>query len=163
MNLPGTLQVTTPSDREIVVTRAFDAPRALVFDAFTKPELLKQWFHGPDGWTLTVCELDLRVGGAYRYVWQGPAGENMGTGGTITEVDPPARFAGTEVFDESWYPGEAYVTSAFTEEEGRTRLTMTIVYQSREARDTALASGMEEGMAAGYDRLAAFLATLPLP
>lgn len=158
MNLPATMQVTTPSDREIVVTRAFDAPRTLVFDAFTVPELLQQWFHGPEGWTLTGCDVDLRVGGAYRYVWDGPEGVVMGISGVFTEVDPPARYAATELFDEAWYPGEALSTVELTEHDGLTLMTMTIRYESREARDIALSSGMEAGMAVGFDRLAAFLA-----
>lgn len=142
-----------------MITRVFDAPRALVFDAFTRPELLRQWFHGPEGWTLTGCEVDLRVGGAYRYVWVGPDGVAMSVSGQFTEVDPPARYAATEAFDESWYPGLAYSTVDFAEHEGRTLLTMTIRYESREARDIALSSGMESGIAAGFDRLAALLAT----
>lgn len=159
MNTPQTMQVTTPTDCEIVVTRTFDAPRALVFDAFTKPELLLQWFHGPEGWTLTVCDVDLRVGGSYRYVWQGPDGTGMGISGVFSEVDRPVRYAATETFEEPWYPGEALTTMVFAEHDGGTLITMTILYQSREARDIALSSGMEEGMAVGFDRLAEFLVT----
>jgi uncharacterized protein YndB with AHSA1/START domain len=154
----GSLQVSTPSEREIVMTRVFDAPRRLVFDALTKPELLKRWFHGAPGWELVVCEFDARVGGSYRYVWRGPDGAEMGMGGVLREVVAPARLVSTEKFDQSWYPGEAIGTIELVERNGRTTLTLTVRYESREARDIALQSGMEQGVAAGYDKLAEFLA-----
>ena len=101
MTNPGTskvkLQITTPSDREIAMTRVFDAPRRLVFDAFTKPELVKQWLLGPPGWTMPVCEIDLRVGGQYRYVWRRESnGKEMGMGGVYKEISPPERLVSTE-------------------------------------------------------------------
>jgi uncharacterized protein YndB with AHSA1/START domain len=153
MHIPGALNVSTRGDREIVITRTFNAPRRLVFDAFTKPELLKRWFHGPDGWTLAMCEFDARPGGKYRYVWQGSDGESMGMGGVIREIDPPARMVGTEVFDEPWYPGEAYGTFEFVEQGGKTLFTLTVTYASREARDGVLKSGFEKGVGPSYDRL----------
>jgi uncharacterized protein YndB with AHSA1/START domain len=156
----GTLQVTTPRDREIVMTRVFEAPRHLVFDAHTRPELLKRWLFGPDGWVLAVCEVDLRVGGRLRYVWR-RGQTQMGMSGVYREIVPPERLVATEKFDDAWYPGEAVGTMVFTEREGRTTLTYTMLYESREARDIALRSGMETGMEAGYDRLAAVLASLP--
>jgi uncharacterized protein (TIGR03086 family) len=159
MSHAGTLKVTTRGDREIVMTRDFDASRHLVFDAWTKPELLKRWFHGPPGWSLVVCEIDLKVGGAYRFVWRGPDGAEMGMGGVYREVVPPERLVNTESFDESWYPGEALVTTVLVEQSGRTTLTSTILYESPEARDTAIRSGMEQGVAASYDRLAEMLAS----
>jgi uncharacterized protein (TIGR03086 family) len=139
------------------MTRLFDAPRRLVFDALTRPDLLKRWFFGPPGWSLVVCEVDLKVGGAYRYVWRGPDGTNMGARGVYREVVPPERLAHSESFDESWYPGEALVTTVLAAQDDKTTLTSTILYESREARDAALKSGMEEGVAAGYDRLAEML------
>lgn len=155
------MNVTTPSDREITITRVFEAPRQLVFDAHTKPELVKRWLLGPDGWTMPVCEIDLRVGGKYRYVWRkDKTGEEMGMGGVYREIAAPARLVATERFDESWYPGEAIDTLVLVERGGRTTLTQTMLYESRQARDTALQSGMETGMAAGYDRLAGLLSTL---
>src|SRR5918992_1986522 len=153
MENTGALKVTTPSDREIAMTRVFDAPRHLVFDAWTKPELLKRWM-GPHGWSLVVCEIDLRVGGAYRFVGRGPDGTDMGWGGVYREVVPPERLVATESFDESWYPGEALVTTVLVEQAGKTTVTSTVRYESREARDAALKSGMERGVAEGYDRLA---------
>jgi uncharacterized protein YndB with AHSA1/START domain len=156
---PGTLQVTTPTDREIVMTRVFDAPRRLVFDAFTRPELLKRWLFGPDGWSLAICEIDLRVGGRYRYVWRREStGTEMGMGGVYREIVRPERIVATERFDESWYPGEAVGTVVLDEQGGRTTLRQRLLYESKEARDIALKSGMDQGMAAGYDRLAEVLA-----
>jgi uncharacterized protein YndB with AHSA1/START domain len=155
------LQVSTPTDREILMTREFDAPRQLVFDAHTRPELLKRWLFGPDGWSLDVCEIDLRVGGAYRYVWRRERTKSeMGMGGVFREVEVPERLVATERFDEAWYPGEAVNTSVFTERGGKTTLTLTMLYESRAARDTALQSGMEKGMALGYDRLEGVLAAM---
>lgn len=154
----GQLTVSTPTEREIVMTRVFDAPRHLVFEAMTTPELLKRWLLGPDGWTLPVCEVDLREGGAYRYVWE--KGETrMGMGGIYREISAPERIVQTEVFDDAWYPGEAINTTVLSEENGRTTMTLTILYQSKEARDGVLASPMEEGVGASYDRLAELLAT----
>jgi len=157
---PGRLTLTTPTDREIVMTRVFDAPRKLVFDAMTKPELLKRWFFGPPGWSLEVCEIDLRVGGGYRYVWRGRGGTEMGMRGVYREVVPPERIVQTEAFDKSWYPGEAVGTLVLVERDGKTTLTMTVLYDSREIRDAVLKTPMERGVAMGYDRLAELLATL---
>jgi uncharacterized protein YndB with AHSA1/START domain len=156
----GTLKITTPNDRAIAMTRVFNAPRALVFDALTKPELVKRWLLGPPGWSMPVCEIDLRVGGTYRYVWRRDAdGTDMGMGGVFREIVPPERLVATEKFDDAWYPGEALVTHALLEREGRTSLTLTILYESREARDGVLESGMEEGVTASYDRLEDILAS----
>lgn len=153
-----TFNITAPGDREIVVTRVFDAPRRLVFDAFTKPELVKTWLLGPDGWSMPVCEIDLRAGGKYRYVWRNDAdGREMGMGGTFREVQPPERIVATEKFDEAWYPGEAVGTIALVERDGKTTLRQTILYNSRETRDAVLKSPMQRGMAASYDRLEKFL------
>jgi uncharacterized protein YndB with AHSA1/START domain len=154
MNNTGTLQVTTPSDREVVLTRVFNAPRSLVFDAFTKPELLKRWF-GPRGWSLAVCEVDLRVGGAWRFVLRGPDGAEMGMRGTYRELAPPDRSVHTESFDD--YPGESVVTTVLTEQDGKTTLTATVRYESREIRDAVIQSGMEHGAAESYDKLAELL------
>lgn len=151
----GKLTVNTPSDREIAMTRAFNAPRQLVFDALTKPELLKRWLTGPPGWSFTVCEVDLRVGGKYRFEWsKKDKGIQMGVSGVFQEVVVPERYVNTERFDEPWYPGEAIVTNELAERDGITTLTLTVRYESREARDVALQSPMQEGVAMGYDRLA---------
>jgi uncharacterized protein YndB with AHSA1/START domain len=149
----GGLTVTTPSEREIMITRAFGAPRSLVFDAWTKPEFVQRWLLGPPGWTMPVCEIDLRVGGSFRYVWRGPEGEQMAMGGVYREVEPPDRIVSTELYDEDWTGGETLNTLLFNEQDGRTTVTLTMLFASREARDGALSSGMEQGMAAGFDRL----------
>jgi len=159
MKSAATLQLTAPGEREIVMTRVLDAPRQLVFDAFTKPELLKQWLLGPPGWSMPVCEIDLRVGGKYRYVWRKDSdGTEMGMGGVYHEIAVPDRLVTTERFDEAWYPGEAVGTLVLVEQRGRTTVTQTMLYESREAREAVLKSGMEKGVAASYDRLADLLA-----
>jgi uncharacterized protein YndB with AHSA1/START domain len=161
MFFPDSFKLSTPSDREILVTRDFDAPRRLVFDAFSKPELVRRWLLGPPGWTMPVCEIDLRVGGTYRYVWRNEKDRSqMAMGGVFREVVRLERLVATEKFDDSWYPGEALDTTVFIETRGITRTTITILYESQEARDTARRSGMEHGMAAGYDRLETLLPTL---
>jgi uncharacterized protein YndB with AHSA1/START domain len=160
MHDTGTLKVTTPSDREIAMTRDFDAPRRLVFEALTTPALLKRWFSGPPGWTLAACDVDLRVGGAYRYVWRKDGGTEMGMGGVFLEILPPERIVATERFDQSWYPGDAVVTQTLAEEGGKTTLTLIVRYESKEARDGVLKSGASQGVQYGYDRLAEFLRSL---
>jgi uncharacterized protein YndB with AHSA1/START domain len=154
MKNTGTLQVTMPTDTEIVLTRVFDAPLHMVYDAFSKPELLKRWF-GPHGWSLVTCEVDHRVGGGFRFVLEGPTGQRMGMRGVYRELQPPNRSVHVESYDE--YPGESIVTSVLTEEMDRTTLTVTITYPSREVRDMVAASGMEHGAAESYDRLAELL------
>jgi len=160
MNNAGSLKVTTNGDREIVMTREFDAPRDLVFEAWTKPELIKRWLGALEGWSMVVCEVNLRVGGTYRYVWRGPDGTEMGMGGVYREILPPERLVATESFDESWYPGEAVESTVFVEQGGKTTVTETVLYESREARDAVLQSPMEQGVAASYDKLAELLRTL---
>lgn len=153
MNDAAQLQVTTPSEREIAMTRVFAAPRELVFDAWTKPELLTRWLGVREGWTMAVCEVDLRVGGAYRFVWRGADGSELGMGGVYREIDRPGRLVATEAFEQPWYPGEALDTMVLVEEDGKTTLTTTVLYESKEARDAVLRSGMERGVAQSYDNL----------
>ncbi len=156
-----TFNIKAHGDREIVVTRVFDAPRQLVFDAYTRPELVQKWLLGPDGWSMPVCEIDLRPGGRYRYVWKNnSSGDEMGMGGVYREVVAPERIVATEVFDEAWYPGEAMDTIVLSERDGKTTLTQTILYNSRETRDAVLKSPMQTGMAMSYDRLEKFLPLL---
>jgi uncharacterized protein YndB with AHSA1/START domain len=155
MKNTGTLKVSLPTDREIVMTRVFDAPCRLVFDALTKPELLKRWF-GPRGWSLVVCEADLKVGGAWRWVLRGPDGRDMGMRGVYQEIKPPERLVSTESFDD--YPGESLNTLILSEEDGKTTFTITVRYSSQEIRDAVIKSGMEHGAAECYDKLAEMLA-----
>lgn len=158
MTRSAALKVSTPSDREVVVTRAFAAPRGMVFDAHTKPELVQRWLLGPPGWTMPVCEIDLRVGGKYRYVWRHADGREMGMGGTFKEIVRPSRIVMTQLFDEDWTGGETLVTTGIVEHSGTTTLTITVRYVSREARDAAIKTGMTQGMEAGYQRLEQLLA-----
>ena len=158
----GTLRVSTRGDREIVMTRVFDAPRSLVFDAWTKPELVQRWLLGPEGWSMPVCEIDLRVGGRYRYVWRRDRdGNEMGMGGVFREIVAPERLVSTERFDEPWYPGEAVDTLLLVDQGGKTLLTQTVQYESRETRDAVMKSPLESGVAASYDRLAELLVSMP--
>ena len=144
-----------------MLRRVFDAPRELVFDAFTQPELLRRWMLGPPGWSMVVCEIDLTVGGKYRYVWRNGDGTEMGMHGVYREIVRPERVVNTQTFDFGCdaQSGEAVGTAVLTERDGRTTLTTTVLYPSKEARDSTLASGMERGVAASYDRLAELLAT----
>jgi uncharacterized protein YndB with AHSA1/START domain len=159
MTKTETLTVTTPSEREIAMTRVFHAPRRLVWDAHTKPELLKRWLLGPDGWSMPVCEVDLRVGGKYRWVWRRDKdGTEMTSGGDFREIVAPERLVSTERFEQPWYPGEGLNTLVLTESGGKTTLTQTMLYDSREIRDGVLKSGMETGVEASYDRLERMLA-----
>lgn len=151
--MPAPLAVTMPSDREVVITRAFDAPRELVFDCHTKPVLVRRWLLGPPGWTMPVCDIDLRIGGRYRYVWRSPEGADMGMGGIFREIARPERLVTNELFDEDWTGGETNVTTVFTERDGVTLSTMTVLYASAEAREAALATGMTEGMEMSYRNL----------
>ena len=153
----GTLKIATPSDREIVMTRVFDAPRQLVFDALSKPELLKRWF-GPHGHSLVVCEVDFTVGGAWRFVLESPDGRRMAMSGAYQEIVAGERTVHTEAFDD--YPGDSVVTTVLTEHDGKTTLTATALYESREVRDAVIESGMEHGAAETYDRLADLLPSL---
>ncbi len=152
------LKVAARGDRDLIISRTFDAPAQMVFDAYTKPELLRQWLLGMDGWTMTVCEVDLRVGGSYRYAWyKEKTGEEMGMGGDFQEIIIPEKFVATEQFDQEWYPGGALSTITFTETDGKTFLENVMRYDTNEAREAVLASPMEEGLAPGYDRLEALV------
>lgn len=158
--MKNTMNVATSGDCGIVITRDFDAPRDLVWDTMSRPELLKRWLFGPPGWEMTVCEEDQRVGGKFRWAWAGPDGAGMTMSGEYREIVPPERAVRTETFEFGCGPqmGEQVATLELTEQGGKTRLTLTVLYPSKEARDGALASGMEHGMSAGYDRLDEILA-----
>ncbi|HET9728500.1 MAG TPA: SRPBCC family protein [Gemmatimonadaceae bacterium] len=154
-NNVGTTTFTTPSDREVAATRVFDAPRRLVFDAHTKPEHIRHWMLGPEGWTMPVCEVDLRPGGGWHFVWRRADGDEMEMRGVYKEVVPPVKLVSTESWGGDW--PETINTVTLTEKDGKTTLTMTILYPSKEARDAALKTGMKEGMSQSYERLADYL------
>lgn len=158
MNNTGTLQVTTPSDRELVMTRDFDAPRRLVFEAWTNPEHLPHWMLGPEGWTMPVCEIDLRPGGAWHFVWRRADGTEMEMRGVYREIAPPERLVSTESWGGNW--PETVNTLILSEKNGKTTITQTVLYPSKEARDAALKTGMKEGMSMGLDRLDKYLRTM---
>jgi uncharacterized protein YndB with AHSA1/START domain len=154
--MKNALKITTPTEREILITRAFDAPRRLVWEAMIKPELIRRWLFHPPGWTMTKCEEDVRVGGAYRWEWDGPDGKPaMALRGVYREVTPPERLVRTETFEFGCVPqaGEQLCTMTLSEQGGKTTVQIKVLYPSKEARDGALSSGMEQGMAAGYDQL----------
>jgi uncharacterized protein YndB with AHSA1/START domain len=146
---------TTPSDREVVLTRVVDAPRRLVFEAWTSPEHVPHWMLGPKGWTMPVCEIDLQPGGAWHFVWCRADGSEMEMRGVYREIAPPERLVSTESWGGDW--PETLNTLVLTEEGGQTTITLTILYPSKEARDAALRTGMKDGVAASFDRLAEHL------
>ncbi len=149
------LHVAPHGERGILFTRRFDAPRDRIFAALTTPALVRRWLTGPPGMTMPECEIDLRPGGAYRYLWRMADGTEMGAGGTFLEIAPPARLVHTERFDTPWYPGEAVINTDLAERDDGTEFTALLLYESAGARDTVLRSGMEAGVAPSYDRLEA--------
>jgi uncharacterized protein YndB with AHSA1/START domain len=153
-----TLQITTPSDTEILMTRVFDAPRALIFDAWTNPRHLPHWMLGPEGWTMPVCEIDLRPGGEWRFVWRRSDGTEMAMRGVYREVAPPDRLVSTESWGGDW--PDTLNTLILTEKDGKTTVANTALYPSKEARDAALKTGMKEGVVVSFNRLAEYLASL---
>jgi uncharacterized protein YndB with AHSA1/START domain len=148
----ATFEVSTPSERDIRMTRLFDAPRALVFEAMTRPEHIGRWWGClGEGYSVPICEVDLRVGGKWRFVNRHPQGE-AGFHGVYREITPPERLVFTEIY-EPFPDAESVVTSTFTDEEGKTRLTVLVTYPSRDVRDAVVASGMARGAAISYGRL----------
>jgi uncharacterized protein YndB with AHSA1/START domain len=148
------LAVTLPSNREIVLTRDFNAPRRLVFEVWTTPEHVARWWAGCDDNALTVCEIDLRVGGTWRVVVRGPDGHEYPFKGVYREILAPERLVHTQILDvEPYSRSEALVSVIFEDRGGRTRITETILHPTKEARDAHLRSGMETGASASFDRL----------
>lgn len=160
MNTAAKLKVTVLGEREVVITRTFNAPRDLVFRAFTEPALLKRWLNGPPPWALVTCEIDLKVGGRGRYEWRGAEGNGMGMNSVYREIVPPERIVHTELFDEDWTGGETIVTTVFTEKGGKTTMTQTILFASEAGRDAGLKTGMTEGMEVSFVQLDALLGAL---
>lgn len=154
----GTTTFTIPSDLEIVATRVFDAPRALVWEAHTNPEHVRNWMLGPEGWTMPVCEIDLRPGGEWHFVWRKSDGTEMGMRGVYKEVEAPERLVNTEAWGGDW--AETLNTIVLSEKNGRTTLVATVHYPSKEERDRALGTGMKDGWSISYDRLAEYLSSM---
>ena len=151
----GALEITTPSDREIRMTRVFDAPRRLVFEAWTSPKHLPHWMLGPEGWTMPVCEIDLRPGGAWHFVWRRADGTEMGMRGVYKEIKPPERLVCTESWGGDW--PETINTLVLSEKDGKTTMSQTVLYPSKEARDAAMKTGMKDGASVSFARLADYL------
>ena len=149
---------TTPSDREILGTRVVDAPRELVWEAWTNPGHVPNWLLGPDGWTMPVCEIDLRPGGAWHFVWRRSDGTEMEMRGEYREVEPPERLVHTESWGGDW--PETLNTLILSEEDGKTTMAQTVLYPSKEARDAALATGMKDGASVSFERLDEYLLTM---
>lgn len=161
MIIAGSTAVTSYAllnDRAVVITRVLNASRALVFDVWTNPTHVPNWLTGPDGWTMPVCEIDLRPGGRWKFVYRKEGGVEMTMGGSYLEVMPPERVVSTESWGPEW--PETVNSLVFTESAGRTTATITITYPSAEARDAALKTGMKEGMDQSFARLDAELASL---
>ena len=158
----GSFAVTTPSDQEIRMTRLFDAPRHLVFEVMTRPEHVKQWWGRlGEGYSVPVCEIDLRIGGAWRFVNRHPRGE-VAFHGEYREIAPPDRLVFTEIFEQ--FPDTVSVVTVELTAEGRkTRMVTTVRYPSRQVRDAVIASGMARGAGISYDRLEDLLAALSHP
>jgi uncharacterized protein YndB with AHSA1/START domain len=161
-----TTQVTMPSDREVMVTRSFTAPRTLVFRAYTEPELIRRWMLGPPGWSMPVCEMDVRVGGSFRWRWRSDTdGKEFGFFGRFREVQPPSRLLHTETYDPGTvgdgFPSgdEALVTTTFAESDGVTTITAVMDFGSKAARDAAVKTGMTDGMEQSYQLLDRLLQT----
>lgn len=148
-------EITTPTDLEIVMTRVFDAPRRLVWEAHTNPEHLPHWMLGPEGWTMPVCEIDLRPGGTWHVVWRREDGSEMEMLGVYKEVVPHERLVNTESWGADW--PETVNTMILTEENGKTTMTSKMLYPTKEARDKALQTGMADGVDLSYDRLDEYL------
>ena len=154
----GVTSYTTPSDREVVIARVVDAPRALVWKVWTDPDHIRHWMSGREGWTMPICEMDLRPGGKWRYVWRMPNGGEMTLSGEVREVVPPTRIVTTERWGPEW--PETVNTLTLTEARDLTTITITVLYPSKEARDAALKSGMKDGMDITFATLDALLRTL---
>jgi len=150
--------LTTPSDREVVITRVVAAPRRLVFEAYTNPEHVRHWLLGPEGWTMPICEIDLRPGGAWRFVWQKADGTEMEMRGLYKEIVPPERLVSTESWGGEW--PETLNTLILSEEGGKTTISQWVRYASQVVRDAALKTGMADGASESYNRLEEYLATL---
>jgi uncharacterized protein YndB with AHSA1/START domain len=159
--------VSVPSDREVQVVRSFRAPRALVFRSYSEPALIRRWMLGPPGWTMPVCEMDMRVGGAFKWRWRSEDGaQEFGFFGVFREVDAGVRTVHTETFDPgsvggTMGGGEAVITTTFVEQDGITTVTTMMDFGSRQARETAMATGMTDGMEQSHQRLDALLVALP--
>ncbi len=154
MTRSAALDLTTPTETTVRIVRSLAAPRELVFEAYTTPELLRRWLLGPEGWTMPVCEVDLRPGGGYRYVWRKEGEAELALTGAYDEVEPPERLVARETYDDDWTGGTTTVVTEFeAQEDGGTLVRTTVEFASAEAREAAVRTGMADGMEAGFRRL----------
>lgn len=161
--MPATHQGNTPTfstltDRELVVTQDFDAPRKLLWEAWSQQRHLANWLMDPDGWTMPVCEIDLRPGGKWRFLWRRPDGTEMGMHGEYRDVKPPESLVSTEKWQGDW--PETLNSISFSESSGQTTMTIRVRYPTNEARGAVLAAGMTDGVTASFKRLADYLQTI---
>ena len=154
----ATVEVTTPSETSVAVTRVFEAPAQLVWDAHTKPDLIRRWMTGYEGWDMPVCDVDFRVGGAYRYEWSHPTEQGFAATGSFEEIEEPSRLVPVVRMDG--FVGEARTVMTLHEHDARTTMTLVMHFGSQEARDGAIATGMTDGMSYSYDVLDDLLASL---
>jgi uncharacterized protein YndB with AHSA1/START domain len=155
VHMANITQITTPSDHEILITRNFDLPRTRLFNAWTSPNDVPNWMLGPDGWTMPVCEIDLRPGGKWHFVWRKGDGSEMAMNGVYREIKSPERLVSTENWGGD-FP-ETINTVVLTEEHGQTKMALTITYPNKEARDRVLKTGMTDGMEPTFRRLEQYL------
>ena len=157
--MPHRLVVSTPTDREIIITRHFDAPRVLIYRCYVEPDLMRRWLLGPPGWTMPICEIDCRLGGVYRFIWRSESGEAFGITGTFREIIPSEKLVSTEIFVGA--TEETRVVVDFLDDGVATSVRYRLAYPSRTARDAAIASGMTDGMEMGFKRLDQFAGASP--
>ena len=160
---PLTLTCTREGDRTIVVTRTFASPRERIFAAYTQPSYLMHWFYGPEEYPILSCDIDLREGGALRYVWRMPGGKSMGLSGSFKRVVPNEHLTHTELFDDDWTDGEALVQTDFIQTDGRTIVATRVHYTSAATVEQALTTGMLHGWDMMLNRLDAYLASQTKP
>jgi uncharacterized protein YndB with AHSA1/START domain len=160
MTNTSSLIITTPTDLEIMITRVFNAPRRLVFEAWTNPKHVPLWMLGPEGWTMPVCEIDLRPGGFWHYIWRHAEGHDMEMRGVYREIKPPERLVFTESWGGDW--PETLDTLVLSEDSGMTTANLTLLYPSKEARDKGLKSGMQDGLVFTFARLDKLLPSIKI-
>ena len=153
MNAPNPMQVTTPNDTDLLLVRAFHAPARLVYRAWVDPTLVPRWLGKLRTWQMVECQIDARVGGAYRYVWGDAEGRTMGVNGQFVELIPNEKIVSTEQFDDPWHEGDVVGTVTFAEQDGVTTVSMLLRYDSQRVRDEIVASNMARGIVSSYAAL----------
>lgn len=158
-------KVSLPSDTEVMVTRDFAAPAALVFRAHTEPELMRRWLTAMPGWTMPVCEMDVRVGGKYRWRWRNDEnGQEFGFFGEFTEISPPSKLVHTQIYDPGEFGGDmgdgSLISVTLSERNGVTSMIWVMKFKTKDARDAAMSTGMTDGMEMSYGMLDGLVAAI---